>query len=731
VKGFLPDLGRATDVATKEVTTVGRSNDDAPTQGKSTSFGAAPVRGGEPYHDGWDVDRAIERAVKRVVWVFKAVDAKAKNHAKLRAVMRVGDPEKGDEITDSAIAALLNGNPNPYQDAWSWRYMLSAQVDLSRRGAFVEIVRNRVGDPIELYLLPPGQTLPIPDPRTYVSGYRVDMGDGQKRTLAPEDVLWIGLPHPTNPYLRMTPLEAAGLSIEIDYYARLWNRNFMQNDGRPGGILTFQEELDDDDADELLSRFNRPGPAGAGRISLLDGVGESNFVDTSVNPRDAQYEKSRQLAKEETLIAFGTPESILGNASGRTFDNAEAERDIFWQETMQPHNALIGRGMHRLDPDVTHYLGWDYGDIPILDRDRRNREAYALTELAAEAISVDEYRALTGREPVGEDVLRVRVGEDPAPIVVNTPPDQAVADGTTPTDETPVPPEAAKALETKDAEWDVQYGELHVDAKAADQLRKDADRRLRRWEKSIQGQMVRFFGRQERVVLAKLTSKKSRDQIERRPDGDPTWQRKAIPPDSLFDSEGWNEQLRTDAAAWVEAVVEDFGDETMSALRTTSSPGGWGFDFHDERVTKRIEEQVNRIVGINDTTFDAIKATLAEGEQAGETIDELAARVKSVFADAVGARAETIARTEVVSAANSASLEAGFQAGVEKKVWLATPDTRTRDSHRKADGEIVAMDDTFDIGDSRLEYPGDPNGAAGDVINCRCTLIFDVGSVTA
>ena len=54
------------------------------------------------------------------------------------------------------------------------------------------------------------------------------------------------------------------------------------------------------------------------------------------------------------------------------------------------------------------------------------------------------------------------------------------------------------------------------------------------------------------------------------------------------------------------------------------------------------------------------------------------------------------------------------------KQWDATLDKRTRDSHVKVDGEIRELDKPFSNG---LMYPGDPNGGASEVVNCRCALL--------
>ncbi len=54
------------------------------------------------------------------------------------------------------------------------------------------------------------------------------------------------------------------------------------------------------------------------------------------------------------------------------------------------------------------------------------------------------------------------------------------------------------------------------------------------------------------------------------------------------------------------------------------------------------------------------------------------------------------------------------------KQWDATLDKRTRPSHARVDGEIRELDEPFSNG---LMKPGDPNGRAAEVINCRCQLL--------
>lgn len=61
-----------------------------------------------------------------------------------------------------------------------------------------------------------------------------------------------------------------------------------------------------------------------------------------------------------------------------------------------------------------------------------------------------------------------------------------------------------------------------------------------------------------------------------------------------------------------------------------------------------------------------------------------------------------------------------------RKKWIATLDERTRDSHRAVDGEIVELNEKFSNG---LRFPGDPDGAPGEVYNCRCAMVSVVDGV--
>lgn len=113
----------------------------------------------------------------------------------------------------------------------------------------------------------------------------------------------------------------------------------------------------------------------------------------------------------------------------------------------------------------------------------------------------------------------------------------------------------------------------------------------------------------------------------------------------------------------------------------------------------------------------------------GQTVPQLATSIAGIAAMDQRA-AMKAARTAITSAHSLGKIKGYDRAagmGIDvKKQWLAALDSRTRGSHRHLDGETVKLDAEFSNG---LKYPGDPDGPASEVYNCRCTLVPVIGDV--
>lgn len=141
----------------------------------------------------------------------------------------------------------------------------------------------------------------------------------------------------------------------------------------------------------------------------------------------------------------------------------------------------------------------------------------------------------------------------------------------------------------------------------------------------------------------------------------------------------------------------------------------------------------NRLSNTPNEVFNLITGQIAAAVGLGDTIPEISARIDNVLSATKTPRWENravvIARTETLGALNASRNDANmaFVEGSDEKlvkVWLATMDTRTRETHRIADGQRRAPDMPFDVGGFPLMFPGDPSGPAGEVIQCRCTTLL-------
>ncbi|MEQ7008323.1 phage portal protein [Actinopolymorpha sp. B17G11] len=344
---------------------------------------------------GWDLEKAVAEGFEREVWVFRAIQA-ISGHAS-RLPFGIGrnmvDGEYQETLEDHPLLRVMNKRANPIETGRMFRKRLSAQFLLSKRGVFVEVTKSRAGRIARLDLLPPERVIPTPDPGgDYIAFFEFHERDGEVREIPPERIRWIRDPHPTDPFSSVTPLEAAGISVDMDILSRLFNVSFIRNDARPGGVLGIDADgIDDDEMKRIESRL-LPGPENAGKIAAIGtGPGGMSYVDTAAKPRDMSYEHTSINAKNEILSAFGVPESIAGNASERTYANAEQEAFNFWAETMLPHLEMIASPF---DPDIDDV--WDpfidTSSIEVLELPRRKRREEARQEFKDGLISIDEYR---------------------------------------------------------------------------------------------------------------------------------------------------------------------------------------------------------------------------------------------------------------------------------------------------------------------------------------------------
>lgn len=213
--------------------------------------------------------------------------------------------------------------------------------------------------------------------------------------------------------------------------------------------------------------------------------------------------------------------------------------------------------------------------------------------------------------------------------------------------------------------------------------------------------------------------------------------------------QGHRHRLRAILSRFYRTTLETFGKRLVDAAKgqyqdlvTKADPEA----LYNQRIHQYVAKWVGfKVDGIADTTQDRLAdiigahSTSAPDEDGNVTTnpgeDVVAQDIMEAMGDGASiGRARTIARTETHGASQYAS-DAAAQGIADatglalSKEWVSTNDDRTRDSHRDANGQTVAMDEPFILEDAEgnkdeLMYPGDPDGSAAEVINCRCVSVY-------
>lgn len=175
-------------------------------------------------------------------------------------------------------------------------------------------------------------------------------------------------------------------------------------------------------------------------------------------------------------------------------------------------------------------------------------------------------------------------------------------------------------------------------------------------------------------------------------------------------------------------VNYDFSAKELGVLLAISLPNS----APKSEVKKEVAQEQSPL---NELAVDNVKdisdlrrrvsQSFVSGIMAGENANKLIKRLQKV-AELKLSDITRIARTQTTRVENLARIdvykEVASQGYEIVKEWVAVVDSRTRDAHKKADGQRVPIDEPFIVNGEKLMYPGDPNGSAENIINCRCTM---------
>jgi HK97 family phage portal protein len=142
---------------------------------------------------------------------------------------------------------------------------------------------------------------------------------------------------------------------------------------------------------------------------------------------------------------------------------------------------------------------------------------------------------------------------------------------------------------------------------------------------------------------------------------------------------------------------------------------------------------ISAFQGLDANRTEAVMNLIEQGMKDGLGWDAIAGGIRARYEEAYPNQARTIVRTEILSAVshginwNHDTLGKVFTE--VRKQWLhqgdagINPDAREEHAGFEALGEVPTAHVWTAEDGSQLAYPRDPGGSAGQIVNCRCTMI--------
>lgn len=270
--------------------------------------------------------------------------------------------------------------------------------------AFVQVLKDARGVPIELFALRPERMQVVAGPDGWPSAWTYTVA-GRAVTIPIEDdqaapnLIHIRHFHPADDHHGAGCLSAAEQAVAIHNAAADWNRQILENSARPSGALVYDggegATLTGEQFDRLREELAQTyaGAANAGRPLLLEGG--LKWQAMALSPADMDFATLKAAAARDIALAFGVPPMLLGLPGDATYANYREANRALWRLTLLPLAAkLLGALGEGLSP-------WFSGETLAIDLDRvpalaEDRERLWTQVTAADFLDPQEKRAMLG-----------------------------------------------------------------------------------------------------------------------------------------------------------------------------------------------------------------------------------------------------------------------------------------------------------------------------------------------
>jgi len=637
--------------------------------------------------------------------VYTCLNVRAQEVAQYEPILyptnpRVSDPEPLD---DDPFLQLLDA-PNKNQSKFEFIEDIQLNCDVyGKCYVYVTLTTGGVpaGPDVEgygMYVVEPWRVR-----RQYVQEtgelayYTISRPNGSQVDVSLDEIIMFKYPK------EVGILEANILYLDTERETSIFQNAQMKNGASPGLLISAKGTIALEAFKKLKKQWKdqQQGARNAGK-TLFTRLGDFDVKSVGNSIADIDLKTLKDLSKDEVRSAFRVPKPKLGDTDGAGLgrDGAETVNYMF-------ANDVVDTAQVRLDDTFQRYYRQVYKKPMFIDHVSvvPENKAAKLAEYSAgwgKWLSTNTILKETQRKEIeGGDTLLVPFNVTPLNRVLDEPEPQPeippIEITSTKTIQRALP---APVVEKKSGQQTYLDGQEKIEVKYASQ-----------YEQTLE----RLCKRQEERVLAEFRGYAKDVSQERYIDED--------------------REMELFLAALLPIVLETArrgGQLTFSFL------GGVIDDFVLDGVTRTqlTDVQSRLLKSFNEQTAQKIKTTLDAGLKAGESVEQLTRRIKTVYSDIAEYRAKAIAVSEANRALAQGNLLGFVQMGVTQCRWVAFGDACP--TCKSLDGTIVSVGTPF-IGKGEV-IPG-TEGRQNDYLpieggdahtRCRCKLVpvLDVAAST-
>jgi SPP1 gp7 family putative phage head morphogenesis protein len=697
-------------------------------------------------------DRSMTKPYAQNPWVYACIEKISESVASLP--MRVQKPRVIDghtkwvDVTSGKLFDLLK-KPNPLMSSRKFLklvtmyHLLHGESYLMLQDANSQPIATEGGFgasiPTPTYIFPAAgdrvQEKCGSKVSNLPSSYRIYSGSGSHVDYVAAAVAPITSANPYSHLRGLGPTTAAMREAGKMFQADRYDEALLKNGGRPGGFLTTEGDLGEEEAKAVLNSFRQANesPDKHGKTALLP-FG-TTYKESGFSPKDMEFKELRETVRQTIMSVYGVTKTILGITDDVNRANAREAYRVFWEVSILPfaeffQDELQHHLISRLQGEEKNYrVVLDTSGVSVLREDLDSKVKRTLDLVKDGKLSLRaaaraaEFHELADGDYDGLDERWVTSNQLPHELAADVSTGRGkdgVADRSVDS-AAPLKVEEVPIVVAEDDDDDEEARHARRVAaawKANEDFKREREKKMVKKVKRVQEEFILAVRKKLRAKAKKSTAGlrvikyvASEAEIERL---------------LAMNMDEWTKAMGSAAIPEVEATLL----AAAATLHAEVAGSGTILTLTDPAVVqfmaaKNVALAEGTMSSLAEAVHLKIVKVLAGAEEAtsiGTAISEVLVKMESemtIMLNSVGARAERIAVTEVGSATSFARTEQMKKDEIEKHEWGTQQDGTVRDSHRSLHGMVREIGKEFGFG---LHHPHDmAHGAGpGQFVNCHC-----------